>query len=183
MWMGCININNRAIKIGFQMDYNLKDKGLTIRFFTFQSYRIEQMHNYEMNNTNKQFKRQKIFKGGGKDQILFPQQHIKSKMPACKQERQEKFLLRNCSNYQKKMKKNWNQECQNIFLQEEQLNEILNGVYPKNKENIPEIQEPLLLSFIKDLDQKNNEAIKNLSKNNSLNGDIENEKNTLIQNS
>ncbi|CAK93931.1 unnamed protein product (macronuclear) [Paramecium tetraurelia] len=69
------------------------------------------------------------------------------------------------------------------FSKKNELNEILNGAYPKNKENFPETYEPLLLSLIKDLDQKNYEAIENLSKNNSLNGDIENEKSTLIQNS
>ncbi|CAD8106055.1 unnamed protein product [Paramecium sonneborni] len=69
------------------------------------------------------------------------------------------------------------------FSKKNELNEILNGAYPKNKENIPETYEPMLLSLIKDLDQKNYEAIENLSRNNSLNGDAENEKNTLIQNS
>ncbi|CAD8103241.1 unnamed protein product [Paramecium sonneborni] len=69
------------------------------------------------------------------------------------------------------------------FTKKNELNEILNSAYPKNKENISETYEPMLLSLIKDLDQKNYEAIENLSKNNSLNGDVENEKNSLIQNS
>lgn len=66
------------------------------------------------------------------------------------------------------------------FSKKNELNEILNGTYPKNKENIPETYEPMLLSLIKDIDLKNYEAIENLSKNNSLNTDIEIEKNTLI---
>ncbi|CAD8187373.1 unnamed protein product [Paramecium pentaurelia] len=69
------------------------------------------------------------------------------------------------------------------FSKKNELNEILNGTYPKNKENIPETYEPLLLSLIKDIDQKNYEAIENLQKNNSLNTDIDIEKNSLIQNS
>ncbi|CAD8095448.1 unnamed protein product [Paramecium primaurelia] len=69
------------------------------------------------------------------------------------------------------------------FSKKNELNEILNGTYPKNKENIPETYEPLLLSLIKDIDQKNYEAIENLQKNNSLNTDIDIEKNALIQNS
>ncbi|CAK93754.1 unnamed protein product (macronuclear) [Paramecium tetraurelia] len=69
------------------------------------------------------------------------------------------------------------------FSKKNELNEILNGTYPKNKENIPDTYEPMLLSLIKDIDQKNYEAIENLSKNNSLNTDVENEKNNLISNS
>lgn len=48
------------------------------------------------------------------------------------------------------------------FTKKNELNEILNVAYPKNKENIPETYEPLLLSLIKDIDSKNFEAIENL---------------------
>ncbi|CAD8091671.1 unnamed protein product [Paramecium primaurelia] len=54
--------------------------------FTFQPYGIEQMHVYEMNNTNKQYLKTKgiLVKGGIDDYFVFPQQLIK--LPACKQE-------------------------------------------------------------------------------------------------
>ncbi|CAD8064199.1 unnamed protein product [Paramecium sonneborni] len=53
---------------------------LNDNLFTFQPYNREQMHVYEMNNTNKQYSKIKdVVVKNGDDKYFFPQQYIKSK--------------------------------------------------------------------------------------------------------
>ncbi|CAD8069673.1 unnamed protein product [Paramecium sonneborni] len=66
-----IKVENYGIRICFIND----------NIFTFQPYSKEQMHIYELNNTNKQYSKTKdlIVKCGSDGACLFPQQYIKQK--------------------------------------------------------------------------------------------------------
>ncbi|CAD8211291.1 unnamed protein product [Paramecium pentaurelia] len=65
-----IEVETHGIRICFIND----------NLFTFQPYGIEQMHVYEINNTNRQYSKIKdIIVKGEYDQVFFPQQYIKQK--------------------------------------------------------------------------------------------------------